>query len=178
MKNDEENVQKPKEKSNLLKASTQSIGKIMTTRQKTNGKLTTALSPIIKWGILGVLIIVILIGIAMFFITIPGMAMDKLKDYARKLAKEWIGVVDGKDSTKDIDEKTVYTALDYLNEMGYDIKGFGFLTDYVAGTSDGVKKDKNGKITEANSDFLTTYLASDNYVYTIKNHNLSANKWD
>ena len=62
--------------------------------------------------------------------------------------------------------------LDYIEEMGYDLKGMGFLTDYVGSADDGVERNDEGKINEAKSDFITAYLVSDNYVYTLKNDNI------
>ena len=151
--------------------------------------LATAIGPIIFWAIIILVIIIIIIGIVMFFMTMPGMVMEKIKTLGKELAKgmsSWFG----KDTTTMIDEGVVYTSLDYLEEMGYDLKGFGFLTDYMNDTDlaemkssekkngatvdekIGVIRDDDGKIVKAASDFMMAYQISDNYVYTIKNENL------
>ena len=127
-------------------------------------------------------IVIILGGIILFFLTMPGMVMEKLKALGKAIAKgmaSWFGA----DNTEMIDDYVIYETLDYLEEMGYDLKGYGFLTDYVGTEEDGVERsngedkvnDKTipeGNIINAESEFVLTYLVSDNYVYTLKNKNL------
>ena len=178
--NEEENKENSKlpEKENVGNRAIDAIRKRQAKNNAFKGKMATVMGPIIMWATIIILIVIMIIGIAMFFITMPGMVMDKLKQIAKTIVKEWLNWENGTDSTKMIEENTIYESLNYLEEMGYDLKGFGFLTDYIAGTEDGVKRDGEQKIIEAKSDFITTYLASDNYVYTIKNNNLvTSSKW-
>ena len=107
----------------------------------------------------------------MFFVSMPGMAMEKLKQISRDIGSA-IARYFGADSTTQLTEEDVYEVLDYIEEMGYDLKGMGFLTDYVGSADDGVERNDEGKINEAKSDFITAYLVSDNYVYTLKNDNI------
>ena len=135
-------------------------------------------------------IIIILGGIILFFLTMPGMVMEQLKAILRELG-DYVAAFFGADTTEMIEDTDIYKTLDYLEEMGYDLKGYGFLTDYVTdiGAIDskeydssakvhlddkmGVIRDENDKIVYAKSDFMFAYIASDNYVYTLKNDNIA-----
>ena len=164
---------------NPLQKENEKVGKALQDKLKKDagkkaavkGKLAAAMGPVIFWASVAIVAIIIIIGIIMFFETMPGMVMEKLKALGKSIAKAWNSWW-GSDDTQQVDNTQIYQALDYLHEMEYDLKGYGFLTKYVDGEESGVKRDDNGKITEAYSDYIKTYLASDNYVYTIKNHNL------
>lgn len=132
--------------------------------------LLTAIGPILVWIFIILVIIIIIIGLVMFLITLPGMAMEKIKSLAKNVG-DALGNFFGTDQTTDIEETDIYTTLDYLNQMGYDLKGWGFLTDYVGDAKDGVEKNDDGTISNAKSDFISTYLISENYLYTLKNKN-------
>ena len=151
--------------------------------KKNAGKsaLMKALAPIlIKVGLV-LLILFIIIGIIMFLVTMPGMVMEKLKQLFEDIATA-IAHFFGADSAEQIDNEDIYTVLDELETMGYDLKGYGFLTQYVDidkdgnlkdDEDDGVLRDDDDKISKAESDYIRTYMVSDNYVYTLKNHNLA-----
>ena len=132
--------------------------------------LVKALFPIVMYIATFLIVLIIIIGIAIFFITLPGMVMDKLKTLSIKMGSMFSRFFGG-DSTVQIEEEQIYEVLDYLEEMGYDLKGYGFLTDYVGESQDGVERDDDGNIKKAESDFIFSYLTSDNYVYTIANYN-------
>ena len=178
--------------------------------------LTTALGPILFWIAIIIVIIIIVIGIIMFFITMPGMVMEKLKNIFSEVGS-YLAAFFGADTTQQIEDVMIYESLDYLEEMGYDLKGFGFLTGFyedlnhftdeekekiveafkneketpdleernniknyddiknkieVDTNNQGVIRSKNtGNIVLAKSDFVFSYIASDNYVYTLKNDN-------
>ena len=171
--NEEEKKEVEKQKENVKR-----INNIV---RKNMGKssLLKAIGPIlIKIGII-LIIIMLILGIAMFIVSMPGMAMETLKKFARTIGNE-IASFFGSDKTElAVTDEQVYSTLDHLVAMGYDLKGDGFLTDYVDkkdgmltdSKDDGVKLDKDKKIIEAESDFITTYLVSDNYTYTIANYN-------
>ena len=153
------------------------------------GSLGAAMGPVLFWAGIIILAIIVIIGIIMFFITMPGMVMEKLKALGKAIAdglSSWFG----SDDTERIEEESIYGSLNYLEEMGYDLKGYGFLTDYmtqedldamdedekengaILDEDVGVIRDNDEKIIKASSDYITAYLISDNYVYTIANHNL------
>lgn len=145
---------------------------------------------ILLWVIVIVLIIIFLVGIIMFITTMPGMVMEKLKELVREVGNG-IASFFGADSTTQIEDQQIYDVMDYLETMGYDLQGYGFITKSMK-ESDvedpqkqkleaGLIRDKeSGLIAKAESDYINTYLVSDNYVYTVSNFNLSTGEhwWD
>lgn len=157
--------------------------------------LLASLSTVLMYVALVLVIIFVIIGLIMFFVTMPGMIMDKLKGLFKAMGN-YVAAFFGADTTEQIDAVQVYETLDYLEQMGWDIKAEGFLTGYVEDDSDITAKEKellnedeerswevdeetgvvrydDEKIGLARSDFIFTYIMSDNYVYTLKNDNLA-----
>ncbi len=66
----------------------------------------------------------------MFLITMPGMVMEKLKSICESVASDMYKFFGG-DSTTLIKDEDFFSALNYIEHMGYDLVGYGFLTDYV-----------------------------------------------
>lgn len=161
---------------------------------------------VLFWVFVVIVAIIILTGIIMFLVTMPGMIMDKLKALFKEIGN-YVAAFFGADTTQQIDDIRIYETLDYIEDMGWDLKGEGFLTGYYetgdettvekklkdAGLSEEERNDsviddqqgvvRNGEdnIILADSDFIFTYIMSDNYVYTLKNKNLvtqdNADKW-
>ena len=147
-----------------------------------------ALGPILFWVAIIIVIIIIIVGIVMFLVTMPGMLMDQLKALSKEVADAFSAFFGG-DKTTQVGDEEIYEVLDYLEQMGVDLKGSGYLTDYLTESNylddvdngkkdnatfdskNGVTRDDNEKIINAESDFVFTYLVSDNYVYTIANYN-------
>lgn len=160
------------------------------------GSIMTALI----WVIVAIVIIILVVGIIMFLVTMPGMVMEKLKAIVKEIGN-YVAAFFGADTTQQIEDTEIYDTLTYLEQMGWDIKGEGFLNDFYDENSSkgdiekaigddktnegyeideqsGVVRDSNGNIILAKSDFITTYIMSDNYVYTIKNDNLATQDKD
>ena len=123
----------------------------------------------------------------MFFVTMPGMSMDRLKILSEKIGVNFDKLFN-KDSVE-VDDQDIYDVMDYLVSMGYDLKSFGFLTDNADRLDDNTLKDDKddglilytdgddeGKIKEAKSDFILYYLISDNYLYGLSSDNGSDGK--
>ncbi len=167
------------------------LKKKLTNRAKINAakhSLLKVITPIlIKIGLV-VLIIIFVLSVAMFLISMPGMSMEKLKELFNKFAVAEARLFGG-DTTAIIQDDEIYEILDYLEEMGYTkdggLKGYGFLTGFVdmnpSGEivgeqnvqGDGVVRDSDtNKINNAKSDYIKTYIMSNNYIYTLKNENL------
>ncbi len=144
--------------------------------------IIAAAGPAIAIAAIVLFAVVVITGIAVFLNTLPGMAMENLKKLGKKMANglaSWFG----QDSSTQVDETLIYTTLDYLCEMGYDIKGYGFITksmtsgdagsnEYLDDDSGVIRNKDTDKITKAESDFVMAYLVSDNYIYTLANDNL------
>ena len=181
-KDSKENEAIRNESSNSFRKGVQETLSKSTAKNVAKKSLVKILLPILTWVLVFIIILIIIIGIVLFFITMPGMVMDKLKELSKNIGKG-IAAFFGADTTKQVDDEEICGVLDYLEQMGYDLKGYGFLTDYVGPEGgEGVerytaeeaesKEEKNeGDIKEAKSDFIFTYLVSDNYVYTIANFN-------
>ena len=156
-----------------------------------------------------IVILIILSGIFMFLATMPGMAMDSLKGLF-KSAGNFLAALFGADTTQVIDNEKVFQTLDYLDDMGWDLKGDGFLTKHIETESDlsaidstvketanldagyyiddlmgvvrrtknpsGEEADNADDVILAESDFIFTYIMSDNYIYTIKNENIATQR--
>ena len=161
------------------KAKSEATKKIASSAAKKS--MLAALGPFIAAAAGVLFTIVVFAGIAVFLATLPGMAMDMLKELGKAIANglaSWFGY----DSTEQVDEEVIYSTLDYLEQMGYDLKGYGFLTEYVDVDDDGdlldddpdgvIRDEDSGEIKEASSDFIMAYMISDNYVYTLANENL------
>lgn len=157
---------------------------------KSKSSLIAALGPILLWIFVAIVILIVIIGLVMFLVTMPGMVMEQLKALFNTLGN-YVACFFGADVTKQIDDTEIFDTLDYLEQMGYDLKGFGFLTDYVDSldvdddqdyddsngakldTKTGVIRNDDDKIIYAKSDYIYMYIMSDNYVYTLKNKNLA-----
>ena len=171
-----------------------------------------ALSHIMAYVIIFIIALVVLIGVAMFFVTMPGMLMEKLKALGKAIGDAWASWF-GKSDDSFVERKQIYEVMDYVEEMGYGLKEHGFLTHYLteADVSSDKKKvykgehngdneiqhedlgddetceyDKKqgvyrssdtGLIVGACSDFIMQYIISDNYMYTIRNFNVSTDNW-
>lgn len=198
MAEDEEGnmMQNQEQESNREKASerTKEMGKKIAEKaaKKLAGKgsLMAPLAHIVMAAAPILIAIILIVGIIIFLLTMPGMVMDKLKGMFEVLGN-YVAAFFGADTTEQIKETDIYATLDYLEQMGYDLKGFGFLTDYVTDLSQvsdkdydnengayldaemGVIRNDNDNIIYAKSDYIFSYIASDNYVYTLANDNIA-----
>ena len=179
-------------KKEIQKKVTKEVGKKAATSaagSAASASLMASLSYVLFWVALVILIIFILIGLIMFFVTMPGMVMEQLKALFKEIGN-FVAAYFGANTTKQIDDNQIYDTLGYLESMGWDIKSEGFLTDYYETDEDfpdgaddengknldervGVFRDDDNNIIAAESDFIFTYIVSDNYIYTIKNGNLA-----
>lgn len=88
-------------------------------------------------GVLGIaliiiLILIVVIGIIFFFITMPGMVVGKIGDAINSFRENVEAFMDGNNAAKIfVNREQVLGAAEYLNQMGYDLDGFGFLDDEV-----------------------------------------------
>ena len=167
---------------------------VKTGKTVANGsKILTALGPALPYigmALIIIIIIILLIGIIVFLVTMPGMVMEKLKAMFQELGSK-VAAFFGGDTTTFIEEEEVNEILDYLQNMGYDLKGYGFLTEFMTDSdmqtysseknvdlsklevdNGVVRNTEEDKIVMAESQFIYTYIMSDNYVYTVKNYNI------
>ena len=106
-----------------------------------------ALSHVLFYVIIFLIAMVVLIGIAMFFVTMPGMIMEKLKTLGRAIGNAWASWFGSDDAELAIERKQIYEVMDYVEQMGYGLKEHGYLTHYLdRGDAVSTKKvEYNGK---------------------------------
>lgn len=92
--------------------------------------LMAAMSTVLMYVALAIIILFVIIGLIMFFVTMPGMVMEKLKALFEEAGK-FIAAYFGADTTQMIKNEEVYETLDYLEQMGWELKSEGFLTGYM-----------------------------------------------
>ena len=209
--NGTQNTQTNQQSGNVVDKATEAVQKgkkmvdnVKKAKKAINAAKTLSMSGplmyVLFWVFVVIVAIIIIIGIVMFLVTMPGMVMEKLKGIFKEIGN-YIAAFYGADTTAQIDDVQIYETLDYIEDMGWDIKSEGFLTNYYEdgdAVSDklssaeieagyeidentGVVRAEGGKIILADSDFIFTYIMSDNYVYTLKNDNLvtqdDADRW-
>lgn len=134
--------------------------------------------------------IILIVGIVCFFIYMPGQVTGKLKDFAAKLLDKVQAMVEGEENV--VHGEEVADVANYLEKMGYDLKGEGFVTDDITnytvetenGTMQVVPQPKNSKLDHGlyrdndtdevlaiYSNPIKTYLVSDKLCYIVKNAN-------
>lgn len=137
-----------------------------------------------------ILAIILIVGIVCFFIYMPGQVTGKLKDFAAKLLDKVQAMVEGAENV--VHGEEVADVANYLEKMGYDLKGEGFVTDDITnytvetenGTMQVVPQPKNSKLDHGlyrdndtdevvaiYSNPIKTYLVSDKLCYIVKNAN-------
>lgn len=157
-------------------------------------KGASALGPlmtIIGYALLVILIIIIVVGIIMFFATMPGIILGKLKALAAGFFEWCLGKAVGTENVVNIMD--IAETADYIETMGYDLKGYGFVTEDKtesdvkdterrgSSSDQPTKLDKNMGILRFEDDVVANiyskpirnFLVSNNYVYTIRNQNVS-----
>ena len=130
---------------------------------------------IIKVGLI-VLVILILVGIVQFFRTIPGMYLENAKEFGMNLWGEIVGYFNGDNITSKISNEDQIALAQRIQDMGYDIIGYGFADatyeyDNEA-NSEAIDGITNGKIksisTLADSrNYLQVYIAESEATYVL-----------
>lgn len=104
-------------------------------------------------GIVAIIVIcvILIIGLIAFFVYMPGMYLENVKETARNIYYQFLDVFTGKAAEYAIKDEDILGLAERINAMGYDIQAFGFadVTEYT---------DNNvpSKINKENSD-NTTY---------------------
>lgn len=114
----------------------------------------------------------IIIGIIQALLSMPGMVLGKLKEFGQYMLSQIVGFFTGDTVTTRIDGEDVIDIAQYIQDMGYDIEGYGFgkveyeededTTDKVGIDNSNIKNidDINGK------NYLLEYLVQDQAIYT------------
>lgn len=120
------------------------------------------------------LAIISLIAVLVFVFSGPDMLMGQILQMADELwtkcKSALIGAVKGEDYGQVTDQHVIDVA-NYIETMGYDLIGYGFVNDVEA---EQIKRDESGNITDINSDYITEYLAADNRTYMLSTVSVSS----
>ncbi len=88
--------------------------------------LASALAPILFWVAVIILVLIIAVGIIMFFVAMPGQIVGKCRTLANNLYKAWAAMIEGEDQM--ISTAQLAGVAEYIEKMGYDLKGEGFVS--------------------------------------------------
>lgn len=94
----------------------------------TISKVVSTLGP---WGCLIVLIIIIIIGLWGFLHYMPGLAIGKIKEFA-EAASDFVQSFFIPEAMVDIKDEDINNLANYLEEMEYDLVGYGFVTPVLS----------------------------------------------
>lgn len=110
------------------KAAEQAAKQASKTAAKAGTKV--ALGPILFWVGIIILIIIVVVGILFFFITMPGMVVGKIGDAINGLTHNIQNYFAGSEEAIDsVMYKDVLSVAKYIENMGYDLQGYGFLSE-------------------------------------------------
>lgn len=142
--------------------------------------LTAFFATPVGWAVLiiiGIIVaILLIIGAVSFFTNMPGMIsakLEKLKqDMLYNLEVRW---TEDNDVTGLISEQTKIDLAQYIKDMGYDLVGYGFLTNVTYYNEDdpqvqsGEKEKGDVKsITTGDNDNIFAYIFAEQRIYTMK----------
>lgn len=150
----------------------------------------TPLGWIILAIVIAIIFLIILIGIISFFVTMPSLVSGKLGEFLNSFWKNVVGFFTVNTAETKVTEEQIIEVADYLNDMGFDLAGYGFLdvkeggrltaekgekqaVKYKDGDTVVLEKNEDGEITSINSSYLLTYLANDNLTYMIANNEVT-----
>lgn len=177
------NAQKLEKRAAKLEEKTKKVQKIAK-KAENFSKLAMKLGKIIALLGFWILMIMIIIGLLTFILTGWGMLLSGFKQIAQNFFDTCKSIISGGETV--VHDGDIVTALNNIEQMGYDLYGYGFVN-----AKDESVKDDNGNYEffdqdeEGNQTLIekleekdayrniTTYLISDNYAYYIKNHNLN-----
>lgn len=133
-----------------------------------------ALLPYIGAILLIILAIILLISILVFFLSGPDMLRGQIVQMADELWTQiksaLVSVTEG-DDYAEVTEQHVLDVAKYIDLMGFDLVGYGFVTDEE---KEDLQENEAGEITAVSSDALVEYLAAENRTYMLSTVSISS----
>lgn len=114
--------------------------------------------------ILIILIIILVIGFIGFFATMPGLTKEKISQFYEKTIKN-LYTSSSTTPEVEVDDDEKVALANYIDELGYDVIGYGFL-DRI--TRDDEKKIKT--ITPSNKDYIYAYILANERTYAFSEY--------
>ena len=133
-------------------------------------------NPVIFWAVVILALLIIVVGYVSYFLSIPGQILGKLTSWltSAKNALGNIGLTDGKITAT---QSEIVELCNYLEEMGYDVEGYGFVESikrtgnktYDDDSFDG--EPSRGTIEEGSvkSKYLEAYIISEKKMFAVSN---------
>lgn len=132
--------------------------------------------PIIIKAIIIILVILVLVGIVQFFRTMPSLYLENVKEFGINLWGGIIGFFNGDNITSTVTEEDQIELAQRIQDMGYDVIGYGFADatyeyDNEANAED-IDGITNGKITKVSpfsysNNYLQAYIAQSESTYVL-----------
>ena len=174
--------EKRKQDKQAKKQNTDPVKKAEKTKKRAN-TIKKIVQLIAKFPVIGYVLIAILIflfcwGVIGFFTTLPGTYIESIKEFGQKVWQGLIQYYNDNMVTATVTEKDQIALAQKLQDMGYDIVGYGFAdasyeydNEENAGDIDGFT---NGKITgistlSDNRNYLQAYIAKSEATYFLAN---------
>lgn len=133
-----------------------------------------ALLPYIGAILLIILAIILLISILVFIFSGPDMLRGQIVQMADELWTQiksaLVSVTEG-DDYAEVTEQHVLDVAKYIDLMGFDLVGYGFVTDEE---KEDLQENEAGEITAVSSDALVEYLAAENRTYMLSTVSISS----
>ena len=128
-------------------------------------KSVEALAPVItalSVVLIIIVVIILLIGFIAFFITMPGLVSSQFVETAKSVW-DW---VTGNEEIK-IDETNLVNLANYIEDLGYDVEGFGFAVSKSV-----IRENDEVSATGAKSKIKSIKLKDEDVVYTEEEKNI------
>lgn len=167
-----------KEMAQGAKNKTKKLGKKLTKNKKFRAFIKKHLFLIIRIALL-IFAILIFIGLIIFFTTLPGLIIGKIKAIGRNIIGNLKGFINGDSTTAKISDDDINELAQYIQGMGYDLQGYGFgnieyteKSQNQGQNSTATKEVKKVHDNVEGKNYLLSYLAADQNSYTLASTNL------
>jgi len=108
------------------------------------------------------IIIFIAIGIFGFIMTLPGLSAEKIVETSKKFWK-WLSY----DDKIEVDPTDMKDLADYIESMGFDIVGYGFVQSNKVDADGGIIENDDKKITNTRYSNIYAYILANERTYTL-----------
>ncbi len=145
-------------------------------------KLMSAIAaalPVIIIVLIVILIIIIVIGLIGFLAVMPSMILGKIQKFCQSIWADFNGFWTGDSITASVDQEDMINLAQYIQNMGYDIQGYGFAdVTYTTGDSMDETEGKTKEIKSINKieSTIEKYGVVNNAMYSNLQVYISANE--
>ena len=125
-----------------------------------------------------ILLILILVGQFAFFTTMPGMILEKIKEFGRSIWGDFVGYFTGDSITASVSEEDILNLAQYIENMGYDIESCGFGKAEYEEPSEEDESQTTKQLTSIGEsadgkEYLKAYIAANEATYVLSSFSLN-----